>query len=100
MSWAWGESYFSNDDARWGYDFSEAGHELGFRDGDRFLTIDGERVDNINEIINALVVTEGDRTVTVARDGGTATLRLPLERADRNAPAPEYRTCSCCACPF
>ena len=98
VSWAWGESYFSNDDARWGYDFSEAGHELGFRDGDRFLTIDGERVDNINEIINALVVTEGDRTVTVARDGGTAT--LPLERLIAMRQRQEYKDLFVLRMPF
>ncbi len=100
VSWAWGESYFSNDDARWGYDFSEAGHELGFRDGDRFLTIDGERVDNINEIINALVVTEGDRTVTVARNGGTATLRLPLERLIAMRQRQEYKDLFVLRMPF
>ncbi len=92
VSWAWGESYFSNDDARWGYDFSEAGHELGFRDGDRFLTI--------NEIINALVVTEGDRTVTVARDGGTATLRLPLERLIAMRQRQEYKDLFVLRMPF
>lgn len=78
VCYTWGDSYFSNDDARWGYNFSEAGHELGFRDGDRFLSIDGEPVDNITKIINDLIITEGDRTVIVQRDGGQTTLTLSL----------------------
>lgn len=80
VCYAWGETYFSNDDARWGYNFNEEGHRLGFRDGDRFLTIDGERVDNIAGIVNALLITEGDREVVVERGGERVTLTLPLDR--------------------
>ncbi len=32
ISYAWGSSYVANDDIRWGYNFSEAGERLGFRD--------------------------------------------------------------------
>ena len=79
ICYAWGDAYFSNQDAKWGYYFNEAAHELGFRDGDRFVTIDGEEVDNVSEILNALIITEGDRTVVVERDGRQVTLTLPLE---------------------
>lgn len=79
ICYAWGDAYFSNQDAKWGYNFNEAAHELGFRDGDRFVTIDGEEVDNVSEILNALIITEWDRTVVVERDGRQVTLTLPLE---------------------
>lgn len=79
ICYTWGDAYFSNQDAKWGYNFNEAAHELGFRDGDRFVTIDGEEVDNVSEILNALIITEGDRTVVVERDGRQVTLTLPLE---------------------
>ena len=79
ICYTWGDAYFSNQDAKWGYNFNEAAHELGFRDGDRFVSIDGEEVDNISEILNALIITEGDRTVIVERDGRQVTLTLPLE---------------------
>ena len=79
ICYAWGDAYFSNQDAKWGYNFAEAAHELGFRDGDRFVSIDGEEVDNVSEILNALIITEGDRTVIVERDGRQVTLTLPLE---------------------
>ncbi|MEG2365967.1 MAG: RIP metalloprotease RseP [Alistipes sp.] len=78
VCYTWGDAYFANDDARWGYNFSQTGEALGFRDGDRFVSIDGQPVDNINKIINDLIITEGDRTVVVAREGGEATITLPL----------------------
>lgn len=79
ICYTWGDSYLSNQDARWGYNFNETGHRLGFRDGDRFVTLDGEPVDNIQTVLNALLITEGDREVVVERDGEQVTLTLPLE---------------------
>lgn len=79
ICYAWGDTYFSNADARWGYSFNQAGHELGFEDGDRFLTVDGSPVDDPLEVLNALLITEGDRTVVVERGGEERTLVLPLD---------------------
>lgn len=78
VSYTWGESYFSNEDARWGYNFNETGHSLGFRDGDRLVSIDGGKVENLNTFLNALLITEGDRRVVVERDGEQIELTLPL----------------------
>ena len=33
ICYTWGDTYFSNADAKWGYNFNEAGHKLGFHDG-------------------------------------------------------------------
>ncbi|MDE7344626.1 MAG: RIP metalloprotease RseP [Alistipes sp.] len=79
ICYAWGDTYFSNDDARWGYSFNQAGHRLGFEDGDRFLTVDGRPVDDPLEVLNALLITEGARTVAVERRGQEKALVLPLE---------------------
>ncbi len=79
ICYTWGDTYFSNEDARWGYNFNEAGHRLGFRDGDRFVTIDGEPVDGLPQILNTLFITEGDREAVVERAGEEVTLVLPLE---------------------
>jgi len=80
VCYTWGESYFSNHDARWGYTFNEAGHSLGFRDGDRFVSIDGRPVDNVALLLNDLLITDGDRTVVVERGGQEVALQLPLDR--------------------
>ena len=79
ICYAWGDTYFSNDDAKWGYNFNEAGHKLGFHDGDRFVSVDGEKVDNLTRLLNALIITESDRKVVVERNGGQVELTLPLE---------------------
>ena len=80
ICYTWGDTYFSNEDARWGYNFSDAGHDLGFRDGDRFVAIDGEPVVNPDRLVNALVITESDRRITVERKGTAVELTLPLEK--------------------
>ncbi len=80
ISYTWGESYFSNEDAHWGYNFNEAGHDLGFVDGDRFLSIDGEEIDNYLTIVNSLLLVDSDRSVVVERNGSSVELTLPLNR--------------------
>ena len=80
ISYAWGDSYFDNADARWGYNFSETGHVLGFEDGDRFVSIDGEPVGDINGVVNALLLTSEGRTVTVERRGEEVTFDIPFEK--------------------
>lgn len=79
VCYVWGDNYFSNEDAKWGYNFNEAGHKLGFEDGDKFVTIDGEPVDDINKILNSLLITEGERKVVVERGGKHVELTLPLD---------------------
>lgn len=79
VCYVWGDSYFSNQDAKWGYRFNEAGHALGFRDGDRFVSIDGEPVDDIARVVNDLLITENGRTVVVERGGEEIALQLPFE---------------------
>lgn len=78
ICYVWGDTYFSNQDARWGYNFNDAGHKLGFHDGDRILTIDGQEADNFLDIVNSLIITEGDRRVVVERNGHRVELTLPL----------------------
>lgn len=79
ICYVWGDSYFSNQDAKWGYNFSEQAHKMGFEDGDRILTIDGEPIDNVANITTLLLITDKDREVEIERNGRTHTLTLPLE---------------------
>lgn len=79
ICYTWGDTYLSNKDVTWGYNFSEEGQRLGFRDGDRFVSIDGQEVDHINKIVSDLIITEADRRVTVERNGEQVELTLPLD---------------------
>ncbi len=80
ICFTWGQSYIDNDDLKYGFTFNEAGRQLEFRNGDRILTVDGEPVGDISEIVNRLLITDEDRRVEVARGGETVVLDLSLEQ--------------------
>ncbi len=78
ISYTWGDTYFPNSEARWGYSFNDAAEGLGFRDGDKLISIDGEPIDNIAEFIPSLLITDADRTVRVNRMGQDIDIALSL----------------------
>ena len=75
-----GESYMANEDVKWGYEFNEAAERMGFRDGDKFISVDGEGLDDVNEMRSRLLLTEGDRTVTVERNGEHVSFTIPFDQ--------------------
>ena len=75
-----GESYMANEDVKWGYEFNEAAERMGFRDGDKFISVDGEGLDEVNDMRSRLLLTEGDRTVTVARNGEQVSFTIPFDQ--------------------
>ena len=79
MLYTWGENYFHNDDMVYGYSFNEAGEKLGFVDGDKIISIDGEAIGNVREIDKKLIIADNNRSVVVERGGENVTLTLPLE---------------------
>ena len=79
MLYTWGENYYHNDDMVYGYTFNEAGESLGFVDGDKIISIDGEAIGNVREIDKKLIIADDNRSVVVERGGEQATLTLTLE---------------------
>ena len=79
MLYTWGENYYHNDDMVYGYSFNEAGESLGFVDGDKIISIDGEAIGNVREIDKKLIIADKTRSVVVERGGEQVTLTLPLE---------------------
>ncbi len=63
---------------RLGLHLQRSGPQARIRDGDKFVTIDGEAVDDMNKILNSLIITEGERRVVVEREGRHVELTLPL----------------------
>lgn len=80
ISYTWGSSYLANDDVKWGYNFSATAEQMGFVDGDKIISIEGESIDNVNEILNALVISDGDRTVVVERQGLKQQFTIPYQQ--------------------
>ena len=80
ISYAWGSTYLANDDVKWGYEFNDAAREMGFVDGDKIISIDGEPIDNANEIMNALVISDSDKHIVVMRSGAVEEFTIPFEQ--------------------
>ena len=67
---AWGESYVPADRLEYGLRFEETFHEMGLRDGDHILALDGVEVEKWRTIHHDIVV-NGTQVITVERDGRT-----------------------------
>lgn len=78
MLYHWGESYYHNDDMKYGYLYNEEAEALGFVDGDRILAIDNEPVEDIRTIVERLLIVDHDLEVKVAQNDEERTLSLPL----------------------
>lgn len=74
-----GESYMANDDIKWGYVFNDTAKSMGFQDGDKVVSIDGENIDDVNDIRTMLILTETERQVVVNRDGRQLEFTIPFE---------------------
>ena len=80
ISYTWGSSYLANEDVKWGYNFNTTAEQMGFVDGDKIISIDGQPIDNVNEILNALVLSDSDRAVVVDRQGLQIDFTIPYEQ--------------------
>ena len=69
ISFSYGSQYVSNEDMIYGYEFSQSAEQLGFRDGDRIVTIGGEKVENINSILGKILLAKEECEVEVIRGG-------------------------------
>ena len=80
IRYVYGESYMANEDVRWGYEFNEAAERMGFCDGDKIISIDGEVIDDVNDIRSRLLLTKDDRQVVVERGGVEQAFTIPFEQ--------------------
>ena len=78
MLYTWGENYYHNDDMVNGYIFNTEAEALGFRDGDRIVTIDNEPIGNINDVTTRLLIVDHDIDVVVLRGGEEVGFTLPM----------------------
>ena len=74
-----GESYMANDDVKWGYVFNDTAKAMGFKDGDKVVSIDGNAIDDVNDIRAQLLLTKDARTVVVNRGGEQVEFTIPFE---------------------
>ena len=74
----WGESYYHNDDMVNGYIFNQEAEGFGFKDGDRIVSVNGEPIGNINELMPQLIIVDHDVDVCVLREGVETNFTIPF----------------------
>ncbi|MBQ8335414.1 MAG: RIP metalloprotease RseP, partial [Tidjanibacter sp.] len=78
ISLKWGDTYISNKDMQYGYVFNDYGHNLGFCNGDKIVSIGGKEIDDFAKIVTTLAI-ESDKTTVVERDGQMVAIERPVQ---------------------
>ena len=73
--YAWGETYLPTANAKYGIVTDSTGHALGLRDGDKILSVDGQYIENFNEI-TADILLNDRKTIQVDRDGNEVEIQI------------------------
>ncbi len=73
----YGEEYLPTTEAnKYGISVDSLGMEMGFRNGDKILSIDGKEVENFQKIPAEIILNEA-HSATVLRNGDTVTITFP-----------------------
>ncbi len=78
----WGEQYLPNQNAKFGIVVSETGREMGLRNGDKILLVDGKPVESFTKIVPTIVL-DGAQTIEVQRDSQKITLQISKDLIPR-----------------
>ena len=78
----WGEQYLPNQNAKFGIVVSETGREMGLRNGDKILLVDGKPVESFTKIVPTIVL-DGAQTIEVQRDSQRIALQISKELVPR-----------------
>ncbi|MEX0636641.1 MAG: site-2 protease family protein, partial [Ferruginibacter sp.] len=74
----WGERKVPSDSLKYGITFNDPlFKDLGFKNGDKIVSVDGKRVEEYTEIIKKLIIV--DSNVTIIRDGKNMNLVMPQD---------------------
>ncbi|WP_163716179.1 RIP metalloprotease RseP [Mangrovibacterium lignilyticum] len=66
--YAWGTEYLPTESAKYGIMVNEAGEDIGLKNGDKILSVDGEYIENFYKILPTVVLDKA-HSVQVLRDG-------------------------------
>lgn len=78
ITFAWGDSYVKTADVSDGFAYSVEAQELGFRNGDKIISVDGEAIEASNQIQAAIILSDR-REVEIERNGQRMTITIPGE---------------------
>ena len=75
IMYAWGEQYIKNSDVTTGIYANELAREIGFRNGDRIISFDGQEIEKFNNLQVDLIRTQA-KEAKVLRGGDTVTVSI------------------------
>jgi regulator of sigma E protease len=84
----WGDAYLKTENVKYGIECSELAKDIGFKNGDKILEIDGVYYENFAEVPEAILIS-GATEVLVDRNGETVSISIPSniieQLIDRNS---------------
>jgi len=66
--YAWGEQYLPTANVKYGIVVNETGEEIGFKTGDKILSVDNQYIEKFRDVLHAILFNDV-KTVQVERDG-------------------------------
>lgn len=76
MTFKYGETYITNDQLVNGISPGKIGQQIGLKDGDRIIAINGQKVIRFDELLTSKVLL-GSPKLTISRDGQAKDLKIP-----------------------
>lgn len=94
MSFAWGEQYIKTADVKDGFEFTQPAQNIGFKTGDKIISVDGKTVENSSMLAIEIILAES-RNVVVEREGELKTINISDEQIksilnERSLISPRY----------
>ena len=76
LTFKFGETYIANDSVKNGINPGIIGKEIGLKQGDRVLAVNGKKVVRFEELLSSKVLL-GNTTLSIERDGKTIDVKVP-----------------------
>lgn len=76
--WTWGEQYLPTQNMTYGVAVNDMAYDMGFRDGDKILDVNGEPVKSYSSILPEIILSQAS-SVTVNRDDKIVTIPISEE---------------------
>lgn len=78
IAMVWGEKKIPANSLKYGISFNDSLlKQIGFRNGDKILAVDGKPVDDYTNVLKKLLIV--DNNVTIEREGKQQTLNMPVD---------------------
>ncbi|MDU0371059.1 RIP metalloprotease RseP [Hymenobacter endophyticus] len=91
LTFKYGESYLPASEARFGIVPNELGKQIGFREGDKIVKINGQPFEDFSDVYSPEVILGNNAYYTVDRNGELRDINVPNNFMDRLADEGEQR---------